>query len=230
MSPSVIITCEHAGPERPHWVEAPPPGGMLGTHRAFDAGALELAAALASELHAPMFVAMTSRLLVDLNRSPGMPGVLGAWGERLDAAGRARLMAEVHAPHWAAVRSAVAREIAADQRVVHIGAHTFTPVLRGVRRRCDIGLLDDPGRAPEVALSEAWRARLPRRYITRRNQPYKGTSDGLTTALRREFGPAVYVGIELELNQRLYRRSAVAWANACAAAARACRDAISAWG
>lgn len=211
-------------------MEAPPPGGMLGTHRSFDAGALELAAALASELHAPMFVAMTTRLLVDLNRSPGMPGVLGAWGERLDAAGRTRLMAEVHAPHWAAVRAAVASEIADGRRVVHIGAHTFTPVLRGERRRCDVGLLDDPGRAPEVALSEAWRARLPRRYIARRNQPYKGTSDGLTTALRREFGPGAYVGIELELNQRLYRRSAGAWAIACAAAARAGRDAISALG
>jgi hypothetical protein len=35
----------------------------------------------------------------------------------------------------------------------------------------------------------------------RRNYPYRGQSDGLTTALRRQFG-ARYLGIELEINQR----------------------------
>ena len=34
------------------------------------------------------------------------------------------------------------------------------------------------------------------------NYPYKGTSDGLTTTLRKKFGPR-YVGIEIEINQKL---------------------------
>ncbi|MEN9581780.1 MAG: hypothetical protein RJA70_4789, partial [Pseudomonadota bacterium] len=38
-------------------------------------------------------------------------------------------------------------------------------------------------------------ARLRRKY------PYLGKADGLTTALRREFAPAAYLGLELEVNQ-----------------------------
>jgi hypothetical protein len=37
----------------------------------------------------------------------------------------------------------------------------------------------------------------------RLNYPYRGTSDGLTTALRREHAAASYIGIEIEMNQRL---------------------------
>jgi hypothetical protein len=39
--------------------------------------------------------------------------------------------------------------------------------------------------------------------IVRRNYPYRGNADGLTTALRRVHGADRYVGIEVELNQRL---------------------------
>jgi hypothetical protein len=35
------------------------------------------------------------------------------------------------------------------------------------------------------------------------NYPYKGTSDGLTTTLRKKFGPQ-YVGIEIEINQKFF--------------------------
>ena len=37
----------------------------------------------------------------------------------------------------------------------------------------------------------------------RRNYPYAGKGDGLTSYLRRRFGPAAYVGVELEVNQRI---------------------------
>ena len=36
----------------------------------------------------------------------------------------------------------------------------------------------------------------------RRNYPYAGKGDGLTSYLRRRFPPGAYVGIELEVNQR----------------------------
>lgn len=35
----------------------------------------------------------------------------------------------------------------------------------------------------------------------RRNYPYQGKDDGLTSAMRRCFPPDQYVGIEIELNQ-----------------------------
>jgi hypothetical protein len=36
----------------------------------------------------------------------------------------------------------------------------------------------------------------------RRNYPYLGKTDGLTTYLRRQFPAEQYLGIELEVNQR----------------------------
>ena len=42
----------------------------------------------------------------------------------------------------------------------------------------------------------------------RRNDPYRGASDGLTTRLRARFPAGRYRGIELEVNQRLLAGSA----------------------
>ncbi len=42
----------------------------------------------------------------------------------------------------------------------------------------------------------------------RRNYPYLGTADGHTTQARRIFPANAYLGIELELNQRLLDRPA----------------------
>ena len=69
-------------------------------------------------------------------------------------------------------------------------------------RDFDVGLLYDPAREAEVGLAAQW-ARAMRSggsVRVRRNRPYRGTADGLTTTLRRRFGPR-YLGIELELNQ-----------------------------
>ena len=38
--------------------------------------------------------------------------------------------------------------------------------------------------------------------MTRRNYPYQGRNDGLTSHLRQRFAPTRYVGIELEINQK----------------------------
>ena len=37
----------------------------------------------------------------------------------------------------------------------------------------------------------------------RRNYPYAGNGDGLTSYLRQRFADSDYIGIELEVNQRL---------------------------
>jgi hypothetical protein len=38
--------------------------------------------------------------------------------------------------------------------------------------------------------------------VLRRNYPYRGTSDGLVTYLRRRHGDRAYAGVELEVNQK----------------------------
>jgi hypothetical protein len=39
-------------------------------------------------------------------------------------------------------------------------------------------------------------------FRIKRNTPYRGTSDGLATALRKKFGTRHYAGIEIEINQK----------------------------
>jgi predicted N-formylglutamate amidohydrolase len=78
-------------------------------------------------------------------------------------------------------------------------------VLDGVVRKPDIAFLYDPARAAERTFAAAWiqglRGVSPGR-IVRRNDPYRGAADGLTTALRRAHPEERYVGIEVEVNQR----------------------------
>ena len=79
---------------------------------------------------------------------------------------------------------------------------------KGKPRDIDLALLYDPSLPAELALCEAWARALadalPRRVI-RRNAPYRGRDDGLTTTLRRAHGPDAYLGIEIEVSQGLLR-------------------------
>ena len=45
----------------------------------------------------------------------------------------------------------------------------------------------------------------------RRNYPYAGKGDGLTSYLRQQFSPAAYVGIELEINQKIVFAAGPRW-------------------
>lgn len=97
---------------------------------------------------------------------------------------------------------------------LHLGVHTFTPVLSGSVRRADVGLLYDPSRALERSWAAAWRRAIRRRrpdLVVRRNYPYLGVSDGLTTHLRRSLGTEKYAGLELEVNQRWFRSGGDSW-------------------
>jgi predicted N-formylglutamate amidohydrolase len=90
--------------------------------------------------------------------------------------------------------------VANEKRVGHISSHSFTPELDGKRRDADIGLLYDPARPGEVELCIQWQAYLKAhapQWNVRRNYPYLGKADGLTSYFRQCFPPAAYVGIEL---------------------------------
>src|SRR5690606_39328833 len=179
--------------------------GILDSHRAYDAGAAEVAAALAERVGAPLFTGEATRLLVDLNRSIGHPRLFSELTRALPAAERTRIVERHYRPYRDAVERAVA-DAARRGAVLHVSAHSFTPVLDGVERRADIGLLFDPRRAGEARFAAAWRAALravlPAGTVVRRNYPYRGVSDGFTTWLRKRFADDVYRGIELEVNQR----------------------------
>lgn len=204
----VLVTCEHGGNRVPASYRRifAGAGDVLASHRGWDPGALRLARSLAPALGGRLRTATVTRLLVDLNRSSGHPRVFSEFTRGLPREERKEILERWHAPHREAVLGEVQELVASDRPVVHLGVHSFTPVLDGVVRRADVALLYDPSRPGEAALCAAWTQALRRllpHLAVRRNQPYRGVSDGLTTSMRRHFGAEAYLGIEIEVNQRL---------------------------
>ena len=178
---------------------------VLATHRGFDLGALDVARAFGRRLGVEPFAATTTRLVVDLNRSPGNRNVFSAYTRSLTAEQRAAALTAHYWPYRNAVEASVAKAVGAGEGVLHVSTHSFTPELRGEVRNCDVGFLYDPRRRGEVRFIEAWfaalRAAAPELTL-RRNYPYSGVSDALVTHLRRRYGRRGYVGMELEMNQK----------------------------
>lgn len=203
----IIITCEHGGNEVPSSYARlfRGAGRVLKTHRGFDIGALAVAKDIAAALRAPLHASTTTRLLIDLNRSIGHPSCFSEFSAGLDEQAKLAIIRRHYAPYRTAVEKRIARWVGQGERVLHLSVHSFTPVLRGVKRNADIGLLYDTRRIREKELvaSWLWTLSLESPHRVRRNYPYLGRSDGFTTALRRQFPAALYRGIELEINQRL---------------------------
>jgi predicted N-formylglutamate amidohydrolase len=215
----VIVTCEHGGNRIPKPYRELFKGheALLASHRGYDLGALGYARKLAARLGVPLYSATTSRLLADLNRTPGHPRIFSEITRSLDGAAKRVILEKVHTPHWRKVQVAVQESLAAGQSVLHIACHSFTPVLDGQVRSMDVGLLYDPIRKDERRFCDVWKTDLATRapaLRVRRNAPYKGASDGLATYLRTLF-PKGYLGIELELNQRDFIENRARWRALC---------------
>jgi predicted N-formylglutamate amidohydrolase len=104
--------------------------------------------------------------------------------------------------------------VSRGRRVIHISSHSFTPELDGKVRRADVGLLYHPGRHGEAELCARWKASLAAlapELVVRRNYPYAGKGDGLTSHLRLRFPPGAYVGVELEINQGIVFAAGRRW-------------------
>lgn len=212
----LVVSCEHGGREVPTAYAARFAGyeALLNSHRGWDPGALELGRQIAEAFGAPLYASTTTRLLIDLNRSMGHRRLFSEVTRGLTRAEREQIAATHYRPHRDTVEGAVARRIAAGERVIHIASHSFTPVLGGVTRRADVAWLYDPRRDGEAALSRRWMVELAQRapgLRLRRNYPYQGRDDGLTSLLRKRFSSEAYVGIELEVNQHHVEQGGAAW-------------------
>ena len=221
---NLVLSCEHGGNRLParfrstFWSAQ----AALESHRGWDAGSLQLARQLARRLSAPLVACSTTRLLIDLNRSLGHPRLFSEWSRCLPLPEREQLIERLWHPHRDELAAWI--ETLKDAPVLHLSVHSFTPVWDGVERDVDVGLLYDPKRARErdfvADFSAALRERDPSLRV-RRNQPYRGTSDGLTTAFRKRFRPTRYSGVELEVSQRFPLGPAAEWrqlrASFCAA-------------
>ena len=173
-----------------------------------------MARGIVRQLGSPLIYSTISRLLVDLNRSLGNPGLHSENIRILPVNDRREIVERYYLPIRARAEALIDHAVAQGESVIHISSHSFTPELNGVVRQADIGLLYDPGRSGEVALCSAWQACLKDQepeLRVRRNYPYTGKSDGFTAFLRRRFSALEYIGIELELNQDVIFEGGRAW-------------------
>jgi predicted N-formylglutamate amidohydrolase len=202
----VLISCEHGGNVIPQEYKSLFYNGenVLNSHRGYDPGALDLFQRLKS-LADFSFFSTTSRLLVELNRSPEHPSLFSEFTKSLAKTEKQRLMQEHYYPYRDKIEQIIAREISRGEKLLHLSVHTFTPVLNGKVRNTDVGLLFDPAKSLEKDFARIWKFNFSKIASTtkvRFNYPYLGRADGFTTYLRKK-NPQNYIGIELEVNQSL---------------------------
>jgi predicted N-formylglutamate amidohydrolase len=156
----------------------------------------------------------TSRLLIDLNRSIGHPQLFSAVTRGAPAETRAQIVKQHYWPYRVQVERLVRQAVARGHRVIHISSHSFTAELDGRVRGTDVGLLYHPGRRGEAEVCARWKESLAAfapELRVRRNYPYAGKGDGLTSHLRLRFAQSDYVGIELEVNQSIVFAAGRGW-------------------
>jgi predicted N-formylglutamate amidohydrolase len=200
----IIISCEHGGNHVPSGYHYLFKGkqAVLNSHRGRDAGALILAKELAKKLDVLLFFSETTRLLVDLNRSLHHRNLFSEFTDDCDKETRNKILHEYYFPY----RNHVEKEITKTMNpVIHFSIHSFTSRLGSETRHADIGLLYDPARKGERDLCITLQSILQdqtQNLIVRRNYPYRGNADGLTTYLRKKYPESKYIGIEIEINQK----------------------------
>lgn len=200
----VVLTCEHAGNMIPvEFVELFQDGKkVLNSHRGYDVGTLDLFHRL-QDLADYSFFNTTSRLLVELNRSPGHRQLFSEFTKPLSNEVKQRIMQNYYFPYRDEIEQLIHQEISSGEKLLHISVHSFTPVLKGKVRNTDIGLLFDPAKAQEKDLVRIWKfnfGKMAPSLKMRFNYPYLGRANGFTTYLRKK-NPKNYLGIELEVNQ-----------------------------
>lgn len=215
----IILSSEHATanvPARFRSLFRQDPS-VLKSHRGSDLGVRFLEQAFVRQFGKSLHRGTVSRLLVELNRSLHHPRLFSEFSRGLDRWQRQDLLDTYYRPYRTAVEQDVRRILRTRPDCFHFSLHTFTPVWDGKTREADVAFLYDPRSDRERQLVQAVLPVLKTRLNTlriRRNYPYRGTSDGLTTALRKVH-PG-YSGIEIELNQK--------WATQPSTARRICQS------
>jgi len=214
--PILLISCEHAANFVPPEFRSLFVGreGVLGTHRGYDLGGVELATELARDCSAPLYLSEVTRLLIDCNRSPHNRNLWSEFSRNLSPERKDYLVQRFYEPFRRTLGERVAAAVGAGQPVLHLGVHSFTPVLNGRLRRTVLGLLYDPRRQAEAAFGRAWQKGLKAEwpeFRVRLNYPYRGVNDCHQNSLRRRFSDFKYLALELEVNQGLLPVDSEPW-------------------
>lgn len=204
----LLISCEHGGYDIPSAYQKyfEKHKAKLRTHAGWDPGSLELAKYFNNNLQATFFYSTISRLLIEQNRTLTHPELFSEISQDFTEVQKNKLKQEVYLPYLNQLEQFIENKRQAKHSVLHLSVHSFTPVLAGVRRDAEIGILFDPASESEQHYAQLWmhsiQEKMPH-WSIKFNYPYLGTDDGLTSYFRTKFAQN-YAGIELEVNNRLF--------------------------
>lgn len=212
----ILLTCEHGGNRVPTGLKKllSIPSSILNSHQGMDFGALAAARYLSKSLKAPLIANELTRLVVDFNRSPHHPQLFSKYSKQLSSKQKAAILKKYYEPYRQKIEQMILSWRKQGHTIVHLSMHSFTPVLKGQKRRGDLGWLYDPRRKSEKKFCRQWRKILQEHQTQlhlRSNYPYRGIADGLIPWLRKKHPENYYIGIELEINQRLWHTGGKIW-------------------
>lgn len=200
-SAPLLLIADHASNRVPPGVDLGIDPALLDGHIAIDIGTAALTEALARELSAPAIIATVSRLVIDLNRDPGVAGLVPVASDghvitgnvTAGEAERDLRLAAIHVPYHAAI----AGEIARRRPELLVSIHSFTPQLATapeLARPWPVGILynrDD--RAARLGIS----ALAARGLHVGDNAPYSGRDLNYTMNRHAEAARLPYLGVEI---------------------------------
>jgi predicted N-formylglutamate amidohydrolase len=201
----LLIIADHASNNVPPGIDLGIDPALLAAHIAVDIGTEALSEALAAALDAPAIIATVTRLAVDCNREPEVPGVIPVASDghvipgnlALTQVERELRIEAIHRPYHAAIADRIERR----RPGLIISVHSFTPQLAtraDEARPWPIGILynrDD--RAACLALD--WLA--ARGINAGDNEPYSGRDLNYTMNRHAETNGIAYLGIEMRQDE-----------------------------
>lgn len=179
----LLLLCDHATRFIPRSL------GRLGLdaaalhrHIAWDIGVAEVTRRLSERFDAPAVLSHFSRLVVDPNRALDNPtlmpevsdGTVVPGNRDLDEAARQARIDTFHRPYHAAIAARLDALLADGRVPVVVSMHSFTPVMHGVARPWEIGILWNRDPRLPLPLMEQLRAAG---FTVGDNEPYSG-ADG----------------------------------------------------
>ena len=200
----ILLVCDHASRLIPAAL------GTMGLdpvarlcHLAWDIGAGPLTERLAESLAVTAVLAEYSRLVVDCNRDLMDPSAFLEFGDGVVIHGNRNLNQkqkdlranEIYWPYHYAVDVEVKRLSGIDYPPVIYSIHSFTPVLNGVSRPWEIGILWDADRSTAEILIDGF---TKAGYFVGDNEPYSGKAPmDFTIDHHAEAAGLPHVGIEI---------------------------------
>jgi predicted N-formylglutamate amidohydrolase len=172
-------------------------------HLALDIGAGSLTETLAKSLGVCTVMAQYSRLVVDCNRQLMDPGAFLEYGDGIVVPGNRNLSqakkdmraGSIYWPYHEAIDEQIKRLQAVGPPPAFISIHSFTPVMSGVSRPWEIGVLWDKDRRMAEIFIDGFRAAG---YHTGDNEPYSGKApQDFTIDHHAEEIGLPHVGIEI---------------------------------